>query len=110
MKYVTNALSAVSAIFLTEFILALWWMLRNANSEKATGIGVIAWGFLGSFVSPLFWFLAILFFVLFFYASKLQSNALRALLFWTPTVFCSSVGILFLGMLVYLFLRFRPPH
>ncbi len=107
MKYVTNALSAAGAIFVAEFILALWWMFRNANAEKATGMGLVAWGFVGSLVSPLFWVLALLFFFLFFYASKLQSSALRVLLFWIPAVFCSSLGLLFVGMFAYLFVRFR---
>ena len=107
MKYVTNALSAAGAIFVAEFILALWWMFRNANAEKATGMGLVAWGFVGSLVSPLFWVLALLFFFLFFYASKLQSSALRVLMFWIPAVFCSSLGLLVVGMFAYLFVRFR---
>jgi hypothetical protein len=107
MKSLKIALSALGAVFLAEFILALWSMFRTLSPEKATGVAALAGGLLESLVSPWFWIIAILLFFLFFRGSKLSSSALRILLFWVPTIFSCTIGLLFVTMYAYLFFRYR---
>jgi hypothetical protein len=56
---------------------ALVFVVRNLNPSKATGLAAVAGGLLESLFSPLFWILAVLFFALFFAASRLESKPLR---------------------------------
>ena len=107
MNYLKAALSVLGAVFLAEFLPALWWMLRNTNGEKATGLAVIPGGFVESLLSPLFWVLAALFFFLFRWASKSQHISVRALLFWMPTVLFLAIGILLGAFVGYAFLHIR---
>ncbi len=106
MNYVRIILSAIAALLLAEFVPGPWSAFKGMNTEKATGLAAIAGGFVESMLSPLLWLLAILFFAMFFYASRLGSKALRILLFWTPTLLLSSVGILFAVFIVFAFLHF----
>ncbi|PYX61862.1 MAG: hypothetical protein DMG73_02030 [Acidobacteria bacterium] len=107
MEYVKGILSGVAAIFLAEFVPGPWSIFRGMSEQKATGLAAIAGGVLESLFSPLFWLLAILFFALFFRASRLQSNLLRAFLFWIPTLLVSTLGFSFVALCVYVFIRFR---
>ena len=108
MEYVKGILSGVAAIFLAEFVPGPWSIFRGMSEQKATGLAAIAGGVLESLFSPLFWLLAILFFALFFRASRLQSNLLRAFLFWIPTLTVSVFCIAVVALYAYMFIRFRP--
>ena len=106
MEYFNGILSGAAAIFLAEFVPGPWSIFRGISGQKATGLAAIAAGVLESLFSPLFWLLAILFFAVFFRASRLQSNLLRALLFWIPTLLVSTLGFAFAALCVYVFVRF----
>ena len=60
-------------------------------------------------MSPLFWMLAILFFALFYAASRLGNNVLRVFLFWIPTLTVSGFCVAIVALYAYLFIRFRHP-
>ncbi len=105
MNQVKIILSAIAAILLAQFVPGPWSMFRGMSTEKATGLAAVVGGFVESMLSPLFWLLAILLFAMFFYASRLGNKVLRILLFWTPTLLLSSVGILFAAFVVYAFLH-----
>lgn len=77
------------------------------NSERATGLAAVAGGFVESIFSPLFWILAVLFFMVFFRASRLGNKPLRILFFWVPTVALSTVSISIVALLTYAVLHFR---
>ena len=49
--------------------------------------------------SPWCWLIAVVFFALFFMASRLGSKALRVLLFWTPTLAISTLGFTICALL-----------
>lgn len=106
MLLLKNVLSVVAAVALAEFIPASYSMIK-VSSEKATGVAAVAGGFVESFFSPLFWVLAVLFFILFRWASRNGNRAVRVLLFWVPGVALSMFCIAFLAGLTYLFLHFR---
>jgi hypothetical protein len=55
--------------------------------------------------SPLCAILAVVFFILFFAASRLNSKLLRVLLFWTPVVIVSTIGVSFLSLFAYAWLH-----
>ena len=107
MAYLRGLLSGVAAIFVALVGPGLLHAFRAIGQQKATGLGVVWGGFLESLLSPQFWVLAILFFSLFFAASRLSSKALRVVLFWTPTVVFSTLGFGFVALLTYLWLHFR---
>lgn len=98
MAYFKIILSGVAALLLAEFV-GPWSMFRGMSTEKATGLAAVAGGFVESMLSPLFWVLAILFFAMFFYASRLGNKALRVLLFWTPALLLSTVVVLFAALI-----------
>jgi hypothetical protein len=84
MNYVKGILSGLAAIFIAESV-GLRSIFRVGISEhKATGLGAIVGGVMGSAFSPLFWTLALVLFALFFAASRLENKTLRAILFWIP--------------------------
>ncbi len=66
MDYVKGILSGLAAIFLAEFLPGSWSIFRGMSHEKATGLAAFTGGLAESVFSPLFWALAVLFFVLFF--------------------------------------------
>ncbi len=103
MNYVKGILSGLAAIFLVGLGPGLWSMFRGIGEQKATGLGA----FVGSFFSPLFWPLALLFFVLLFAASRLGNKILRVILFWVPTLTVSMLGFSVVAMYMYLFTIFR---
>ena len=99
-------LSALAAFLLAEVLLSP--AFRGLSSEKATGLGMVVSGFYATQLSPSFWIAAALLFLLFFGASRIRYLPLRIVLFWTPTVLISSLGLTLAGGLTYLFIRFRP--
>jgi hypothetical protein len=107
VTYVRGVLSAVAAIFIASLGPGLLNAFWEIGQQKATGLGVIFGALLESPLSPQFWILAILFFCLFFAASRLSSKVLRVSLFWTPTLFVSTLGFAFVAFFTYLWMHFR---
>jgi hypothetical protein len=107
MDYVKGILSGLSAIFIAECIPGRWSIFRGISEQKATGLGAVAGGLTGSALSPLFWALAILFFSLFFVASRLGSKVLRIFLFWIPTLTVSVLGTALVALYTYVLIHFR---
>lgn len=99
MDYSKGILSGFAAIFLAECVPGSLLVFRDISREKATGLVALAGGLAESVFSPPFWLLAVLFFALFYAASRLRNNLLRVFLFWIPTltvaVFCIAVVALF---------------
>lgn len=106
MIYLRAVLSGVSAIFVALLSPGLP-AFRLLSQQKATGLGAVYGALLESLLSAEFWILAILFFCLFFAASRLGNKALRVVLFWTPTVVFSTLGFGYVGLLTYLRIHFR---
>ncbi len=107
MDYVKGILSGLAAIFLAESVPGRWSIFRGISEQKATGLGAVAGGLTRSAFSPLFWALAILFFSLFFLASRLGSKSLRIFLFWIPTLTISVLGTALVALFTYVFIHFR---
>lgn len=108
MDYFKGILSGLAAIFLTECVPGSWSVLRDISREKATGLAAVAGGLAESVFSPPFWILAVLFFALFYVASRLRNNLLRVFLFWIPTLTVSVSCIAVVAPYAYMFIRFRP--
>lgn len=107
MAYLKGILSAFAAIVLAELIPGLWWVFKDINGSKATGMAAVAAGLVGSLLTPRFWILSIISFVLFLLASRLTHRSLRVVFFWIPTVFASCIGIGVATLFTYLLVRFR---
>ena len=102
MNYVKPILSAATAIILAECVPGPWSAFRGMGNSKATGLAAVAGGFMASLFSPLFWALAVLFFAMFFAASKLGSKVLRVLFFWIPTLTVSGASVMIVALVAYL--------
>lgn len=102
MDYFKGILSGVAAIFLAECIPKF---SQGISEQKATGLAATAGGVVESIFSPLFWILAILFFTLFFAASRLGNKFLRIFLFWIPTLSVSTLGAAILALFTYFIIR-----
>ena len=107
MDYGKGILSGLAAIFLAESIPGRWSIFRGISEQKATGMGALAGGLTNSAFSPFFWALALLFFSLFFVASRLGNKILRVLLFWIPTLTVSVLGVALVALFTYVFIHFR---
>jgi hypothetical protein len=109
MNYVKAILSGLAAIFLAEFVPGPWSMFKGISEQKATGLGAVAGGLMESAFSPLFWTLVLLFFALFFAASRLGNKILRVFLFWIPTLTVSALGTAIVALITYfvVFIHFR---
>lgn len=103
MNYARGILSTLAAIFIAELSF-VWPFLKGS---RAVGLDGLAAMFVESLFSPRFWIIGILLFALFFTASR-SGKILRVLFFWIPTLVVSTVGVAFLGLCTYLFIRFRP--
>jgi hypothetical protein len=106
MTYVKGILSGVSAVIAADLLL-IWWVLIRGSQAKATGLALMIAFLRASVVSPLFWTLGISLFAVFFFASRLESNALRVVFFWIPTVTTSCIGLTLASSVAYLIIRFR---
>ena len=102
MNYIKVILSGLAAILLSEVVI-LWPLFKGISEQKATGLGVFA----VLVFSPLFWFLGILFFALFFAVSRLGNKLLRMFLFWIPTVSVSTLGVGILALLTWAFIHLK---
>jgi hypothetical protein len=105
MSYLRPLLSGVAALIIALF--GARHFLKYIGEQKATDLNATAGGLLASFFSPLFWILAISFFAVFFFTSHVDCRAIRILLFWIPTLTVSTLGMGVLGLLAYVWLRFR---
>ena len=100
-------LTAAGALFTALLIPMLWMMVQQIGSQKQTGIFAVAGGLSELLLSPVFWVLALLFFVFFLRMSKVGNQVVRVLFFWIPTIAASCIGFLVVGGFTYLFLHFR---
>jgi hypothetical protein len=100
-------LSGVATLFVASVGSGLVISLRDLSQQKATGLGAVAGGFSASILSSLFWILAVLFFALFFAASRLSSKPLRIISFWTPVSVISAVGFGTFALLIHAWVHFR---
>ena len=103
MTVVRATLSGLAAIFAAWVVCLL--PLLNLNNSKATGLAALIGSSVESLVSPLFWVLAISFFALFFFASRLANRPSRVLLFWMPTTAICTLGISIFTLFAYLLLH-----
>jgi len=106
MGYFKGVLTAITAVFLAGCLPALWSIFR-VSQEKATGLAVVGGGFVEALFSPLFWLVAGLVFALLFTAGRLGNRALRVLLFWLPTITCSTLAVAILALFGILARRLR---
>jgi hypothetical protein len=88
-------------------VVILWPVFRAASEQKqATGVDVFA----APVFSPVSWILVVLFFVLFFAASRIGNKLLKTFLFWIPTVLLSSLGVAIFALFTYIFIFIRLKH
>ncbi len=106
MNYAKGILSGLAAILLAEFIPGSS-VFKVISTEKATGLAALAGGLAESIFSLLFWILAVLFFAMFFSASRLENKFLRVFLFWFPTLSVSTFGLGIVALFTFVFIRFR---
>ncbi len=105
MGYAKGVLAGAAAIF---GVLLVPGLIRVGMShEKATGLAVLTGGLLEAFRSPLFWVVVFSVFALFFVAGRLGSKALRVLSFWVPAITITTLGCAVVGLLAFVFFRFR---
>ena len=105
MAYLKGFLSGVAALLVAEFIPGPWSIFTGISQEKAIGLAALVGRFVAALFSPLFWLVALLLFFLFFAAGRLRSNSLRILLFWVPTIICSTIAAVLMAFLVLVFLH-----
>jgi hypothetical protein len=104
MAYLRVALSGVAAIFVAELapFFAFVLSVRGLSGGGEQGaVGFDPYSLSPGIVSPWSWLIAISLFALFFAASRLSSKVLRVLLFWTPTIAVSTVGLGVFALLAY---------
>jgi hypothetical protein len=107
MAILRGTLSALAGVFIGLLGRGLFFASRGISNSKATGLAGVVGGSLESVFSPLFWILAVLFFALFFAASRFSSKPLRVLLFWTPVTAVSILGLGIFSLFTFLWLHFR---
>ena len=112
MTYLRGVLSGLAAIFVVLLGPGLLNGFISIGREKATGFGFVTAGLVEALLLPRFWILIILLSCLFFSASRLSSKVLRVVLFWTPTLAFSTLGLAFVAFFAYLRIHFRNgvPH
>ena len=97
MEYLRALLSVVAALSLAILGPPLFHFFQS--NAKAIGLGAFR------VFTPSVGILAILFFVLFFAASRLNGKLVRVLLFWTPAAIISTLGFGFLVLVAILWLN-----
>ena len=102
MVYVKRALGAVAALTIA-LVLNYLDMLRYAHGAGVFLNDAISWGIR----QPAVWAIAFLLFLLFIKSSQLHSKALRVLLFWTPTLVSSTLGLLVTALLTWMYWTMR---
>lgn len=106
MTYVKTGLSLLASVFFT-LVCASWWYMKGLSQGRATGLAAVAGGLTECLLSPAFWVVVIVSFGLLLAASRAQSNSLRMLLFWIPTISLTSVGFLVAGLFAYAYFHVR---
>src|SRR5258708_1094883 len=107
MAYFKGVLATIATLFLSPFIPMFWTTFGGITSEKATGLTAVAGGLAESIISPWFWILALVFSAVFYFSGRLDTKALRILLFWIPTITTSALGFGFCALIAFLVIRFR---
>jgi hypothetical protein len=107
LKIVLSGLAAIFVALLGPSFVGALMALKDINQQRATGLAVVAGGLSASVFSPLFWILAVSFFALFFAASRFNTKGLRVILFWTPTVLISTLGVWLFSLFVFAWLHSR---
>src|SRR5580692_709925 len=110
MAYLRVALSGVAAIFVAELapFFAILLSVRGLSSMSGQGaVGFDPYSLWAGIFSPWCWLIAVVFFALFFTASRLGNKVLRVLLFWTPTLAISTLGFGICALLTYAWMHFR---
>jgi hypothetical protein len=102
MNYVKAILSGLAAIFVACVVI-FWPVFRDISGQRATGLGV----FVAGISSPALWILAVLFFGLFFAASRIKNKLLKTFLFWIPTLLFSTLIVAILAFFTYVFVRLQ---
>jgi hypothetical protein len=98
MAYLRGFLSAVAALSLAVLV-PLWILsLRVPNSSGLVATDLAGLGFRYWLLCGI---LAVVFFPLFFAASRFSSTVLRIFLFWTPVTILSTLGFGYFALLVY---------
>ena len=98
LKIVLSALASIAGTLLGP---GLIYFSYQIGTQRQTGIGAVAGGLTEALFSLRFWILAAILFYLFFGASRLSSKALRVLLFWTPTLFITALGVCVIVLILY---------
>jgi hypothetical protein len=94
MTYLKVILSAVAAGLFALMVPGVYFLFWSVRSQTVTGLAGVAGGLSETLLSPLFWILAIVLFLLFFAASRLPAAALRIRFFWTPAAVASALSLL----------------
>ena len=94
MTYVKAILSAVAALLFALMVPGVYFLFLSLRASEVTGLAAVAGGLTETLGSPLFWILAMVLFLLFFAASRLQAAAMRVRFFWTPAAVASALSLL----------------
>ena len=105
MEFVRSLLSAVTATLLAFLVPGVHSAFQGITKEKATGLAAIVGGAQEAILSPVYWILTIVFFTLLMAASRLHNKALRAFLFWTPTLIVTTLAVGVSTLIAYLYVR-----
>jgi hypothetical protein len=105
MNYLKGALSGAAALTLVLIGPGLVGTLRDIRTEKATGFAVVTGGLTEALFSPIFWVAVFVISGLFWAVSRLDNKFLRIVLFWTPTVLITTVGLAAFALFLYAFLH-----
>jgi hypothetical protein len=114
VAYLQALLTAIASLFmgaLMPTIAALFrgtGAFRGINAERATGLAVVAAGFLESVFSPWFWISFVCFFSLFYVAGRMENRSSRIVFFWIPTILICSVGLSLWTFFVYVMTHHGP--
>jgi len=106
-KVVLSALAATLLSLLVPSLRGVPMIIRGIDEGRVSGFGLNVGGLFERLRSPAFWVLAVLFFALFFAASRLGHSVLRLFLFWTPALSVAMLGRVICGLFAYVFMRSR---
>jgi len=106
-KVVLSALAATLLSLLLPSLRGVPMIIRGIDQGRVSGFGLNVGGLFERLRSPAFWVLAVLFFALFFAASRLGHSVLRLFLFWTPALSVAMLGRVICGLFAYVFMRSR---
>jgi hypothetical protein len=105
MVYVKRALAAMAALTISlvlDYVDMAWYqhvpMIWHGHGASVDLFFAIRWGIRQAAI----WAIAFLLFLLFIKSSQLHSKARRVLLFWTPTLVGSTLGLLVTALLAWM--------